>query len=322
MGPAVSVIVPCFNGAQYLTEAVDSVLAQTFTDLECIIVDDGSTDNTRQVSESLMSRDSRVRYLFKEHSGLYPTRNFAIRHSEGEWIQFLDADDWLHKDKIGFQLGHLNGVGCGDDVVFYSDYEIVHQDDDGNVVERVPHIVGKLSNEQLLDRTTTRYLKGTSAPLHINSTLFKRTVFRRKMFDESFEAYGDQEFLVDLLLKDILFVYTPIFGMYYRRHRSNMSRDVPLIRDAYVQYLEAIYKKDRSLLRRNPNVPKLVQAAFMQKDRDKFNRLIRLIDLEQMPVGLPDGRIKIRSKFILRLAFGARLLVPISIQRAVRRLSS
>lgn len=105
MGLSVSVIIPCFNCAQYLPRAVGNVLSQTFTDLECIIVDDGSTDDTRKITETLMKTDSRVRYLFKEHGGVSAARNFGIKHAKGEWIQQLDADVCLHKDKIRFQLG-------------------------------------------------------------------------------------------------------------------------------------------------------------------------------------------------------------------------
>ncbi len=81
MGPTVSVIIPCFNGSRYIEEAVESVLAQTLTNLECIIVDDGSTDNTRQVSQSLMSRDRRVKYFFKGNGGVASARNFGVRQA-------------------------------------------------------------------------------------------------------------------------------------------------------------------------------------------------------------------------------------------------
>lgn len=318
MPPLVSVLIPCFNNALYLEKAVVSVLAQTYTNFECIIVDDGSTDNTRQVSESLMKRDSRVKYLFKEHGGLYPTRNFAISHSKGEWIQFLDADDWLHEDKINFHLSYLDSLeGNDDDIVFYSDYVVVRQDDNQNDVEEITNIIGDLTNEQLLERTMTWNFK-PNIPLHINSVLFKKTVFSRKMFDEDFRAFGDQELFVDLLLKDISFTYTPIIGMYYRQHQYSMSTRRPsLIRKSYVQWLEAIYEKDKSLLRNNPNILKLLKRAFRIKDRDGFNRLLKLIDVQQMPIYLLNGRIRIKNKFLLKLAFLIRSFIPKSISKYV-----
>lgn len=89
----VSVIIPCYNQAQYLPEAVESVINQTFTDWECIIVNDGSPDNTEEVALQLCQRDSRIRYFKKENGGLSSARNFGIERAAGEYILPLDADD-------------------------------------------------------------------------------------------------------------------------------------------------------------------------------------------------------------------------------------
>lgn len=89
--PAVSVIIPCYNHGHYLPCAVNSVLAQTFTDWEAIIVDDGSTDDTRQVAAQFT--DPRVRYIYQENRGLSAARNTGIRAAQGEYLAFLDADD-------------------------------------------------------------------------------------------------------------------------------------------------------------------------------------------------------------------------------------
>ncbi len=312
MDPLVSVLIPCYNCAQYLAEAVESVLVQTHTNLECIIVDDGSTDSTRQVSESLMSRDSRVKYLFKDHSGLYPTRNFALRYAKGEWIQFLDADDWFHEDKINFQLSYLDRLADNDnDIVFYSDYGVVRQDDNQNVVKRTTNIVGNLTNEQLLEQTVNWNFE-PNIPLHINSTLIKKTIFRKKMFNEEFRAFGDQELFVDLLLKkDISFVYTPIIGMHYRQHQSNMTKNWPLIRTSYIQWLETIYERDKRLLRSNPNLGELIRRAFIENNRDEFYRLVRL-NVGQTPIYFSNKRIRVKNKFLLRLVFLMRSFIPIS----------
>lgn len=89
--PEVSVIIPCYNHGHYLPHAVNSVLAQTFTDWEAIIVDDGSTDNTREVAAQFT--DERVRYVHQENRGLSGARNTGIRAAQGAYLAFLDADD-------------------------------------------------------------------------------------------------------------------------------------------------------------------------------------------------------------------------------------
>ena len=98
--PLISVIVPCYNQAQYLDECLQSVLDQTYTDWECIIVNDGSPDHTEEIAKKWVEKDTRFIYLFKENGGLSSARNAGIEIAKGEWIQFLDCDDILKKEKF------------------------------------------------------------------------------------------------------------------------------------------------------------------------------------------------------------------------------
>lgn len=91
--PKVSIIVPCYNQAQYLHEALQSVFDQTYENWECIIVNDGSPDNTEEVVEKWLKLDSRFNYVFQENGGLSSARNFGISQATGEFILPLDADD-------------------------------------------------------------------------------------------------------------------------------------------------------------------------------------------------------------------------------------
>ncbi len=96
----VSVVIPCYNAGNYLPRALRSVAWQTYTRWECIIVDDGSTDNTGEIASAMAAADSRIRYIKKEHSGLAATRNAGIDVARGEYLQFLDADDVLLETKL------------------------------------------------------------------------------------------------------------------------------------------------------------------------------------------------------------------------------
>lgn len=91
--PLISVIVPCYNQAQYLDECLQSVLEQTYQNWECIIVNDGSPDNTEDVAKKWTEKDRRFKYLKKENGGLSSARNAGIEAAQGEWILPLDADD-------------------------------------------------------------------------------------------------------------------------------------------------------------------------------------------------------------------------------------
>lgn len=96
----VSVVVPCYNQAQYLDEALQSVLDQTYNDWECIIVDDSSPDHTFEVAQKWTQKDSRFSYVKQENKGLSGARNFGISHAKGLFIMPLDADDKISKDYI------------------------------------------------------------------------------------------------------------------------------------------------------------------------------------------------------------------------------
>lgn len=100
MEKKVSVIVACYNHADFLPQAVGSVIAQTYTNWECIIINDGSTDNSEVVASSLINSDHRIKYFTKPNGGLSSARNFGIEKSNGEYILPLDADDKIHPGYI------------------------------------------------------------------------------------------------------------------------------------------------------------------------------------------------------------------------------
>jgi glycosyltransferase involved in cell wall biosynthesis len=96
--PLISVIIPCYNYAHFLPEAIESVLNQKYSHLECIVVNDGSTDNTHEVASRFMAKDSRIKYVQQANQGLSAARNTGIGAAEGSYILPLDADDFISPD--------------------------------------------------------------------------------------------------------------------------------------------------------------------------------------------------------------------------------
>lgn len=93
MSPIISIIVPCYNQAEYLDECLQTVIEQAYQNWECIIVNDGSPDNTEEVAKNWIEKDSRFKYLYKSNGGLSSARNAGIEIATGEWILPLDSDD-------------------------------------------------------------------------------------------------------------------------------------------------------------------------------------------------------------------------------------
>ena len=93
--PKISVIVPVYNTEQYLSRCIDSILAQSFTDFELLLIDDGSKDNSGKICDEYAAKDFRVRVFHKENGGVSSARNWGLEKSQGEWIIFIDSDDWI-----------------------------------------------------------------------------------------------------------------------------------------------------------------------------------------------------------------------------------
>ena len=102
--PLVSVIIPTYNRAHYVVEAVESVLAQTHKNIEIIVVDDGSTDGAEEILDPYKDR---IRYFYQENQGVSAARNLGIRNANGQYLAFLDSDDLWLPDKTELQLNFL-----------------------------------------------------------------------------------------------------------------------------------------------------------------------------------------------------------------------
>ncbi len=141
MEPLVSVIVPVYNAQATLERCVDSVLAQEYTNLELLLVDDGSTDGSAALCDQYGARDKRVRVIHKENGGVSHSRNLALELVAGEYVQFLDSDDWLTTDATRQFVRSAQTSGC--DMVIADFYRVVG--------EKLSH-KGDIEKEGLLTR--------------------------------------------------------------------------------------------------------------------------------------------------------------------------
>ena len=106
--PKISVIIPVYNAESTLRRCVDSVLAQTFTDFECLLINDGSKDKSGEICEEYAARDSRIRAFHKENGGVSSARNLGLDNAAGEWIAFVDSDDWVGEKYLESFSDHLD----------------------------------------------------------------------------------------------------------------------------------------------------------------------------------------------------------------------
>ena len=100
MHPKISVIVPVYKAEKYLHRCVDSILAQSYTDFELLLIDDGSPDNSGAICDEYAIKDSRVRVFHKQNGGASSARNKGLDHANGEWVSFVDSDDWIEPQMV------------------------------------------------------------------------------------------------------------------------------------------------------------------------------------------------------------------------------
>ncbi|MGG7036309.1 MAG: glycosyltransferase family 2 protein [Flavobacterium sp.] len=215
----VSIIVPCYNQAQYLDECLQSVFDQTYENWECIIVNDGSSDNTEEVAMRWVSRDVRFKYVFKENGGLSSARNAGLKIAKGDYLQFLDSDDLINKSKIASQLACFND---NIDIVI-CDYFPFDNETGGFLRSRYMNPFPDIENfkEDIIDKWESQL----SIPCHC--VLFKSKLLNKKIikFDESLPNHEDWVFWTQL------FYYSSgIFNLKqslvsYRIHNKSMCID-------------------------------------------------------------------------------------------------
>ena len=96
----VSIVVPVYNVEKYLKRCVDSIINQSYNNIEILLVDDGSTDSSGKICDDYLKKDSRIKVIHKQNGGLSDARNFGIDKSTGDYLSFIDSDDWIEKDMI------------------------------------------------------------------------------------------------------------------------------------------------------------------------------------------------------------------------------
>ena len=224
----ISIIIPCFNQARFLNEALDSVYVQTHVAWEAIIINDGSTDNTEEVALEYCSRDSRFKYIRTENSGLSAARNTGIANTKGELIQLLDADDLIEPDKLSAAI-EVYQNSAAHHIITYSSMRYFEHGAPGQIKilgrnNFLAHV--ELKKDDALsvqnDLIKTRNLCVVSAPV------YPREVFNKiGGFDESLTSLEDWDFHIRCLNAGFKFHHQYKFNALtlIRLHNTSMMRD-------------------------------------------------------------------------------------------------
>jgi glycosyltransferase involved in cell wall biosynthesis len=228
--PLVSVVIPCYNQARFLGEAIESVSAQTYPRVEIIVVDDGSTDDTAEVWALYPS----VHYVRQENQGLAAARNRGLRESHGDFLVFLDADDRLLPAAVERGVYHLSN---SPESAFVSGrYRYIKED--GTVLH-------EYSQDPAGPDPYTSLLRGNYIGMHATVTYRREVIEAEGGFNPSLAACEDYDLYLRIARKYPVSVHENLVAE-YRQHSQNMSRDPKLMLKTVLSVLDSNWRYARA----------------------------------------------------------------------------
>ena len=214
----VSVIIPVYNVKDYLSRCVDSVLSQTYNNLEIWLVDDGSTDGCSEICDEYVKNDERIRVIHKENGGLSDARNAALDAMKGDYLMFVDSDDFIHKDMISSLISILKDHDA--DMVFcdmIEGQESVFPPDDPNNIKKTEQF-DKENRYDLLYNEKYRHIADTAW-----GKLYKKEVYQDIRFPKG-KIHEDEFVIHHVLSKCSKIVYFPHMYYYHFERKTSITQ--------------------------------------------------------------------------------------------------
>jgi len=241
--PFFSVLIPTYNGERFIEETVESVLKQTFTDFEIIIVNDGSNDTTGQIIAKLKKKDARIKIITTSNSGIpAATTNVGVDAAKGNYIAFLDHDDiWKHHKLMALYDTFTKNPEVG---FIISNVEVLDEKDKSITVSTAPIQGNKLSSENVL---SGNYFN-TFSMLAINREVIDKIGY----LDTNFFVFADFEIIIRMVSRSIPFLFLEEPLVTYRIHQNNTSTIVKS-GNKRIKDLESIITKYENLFHGHKN---------------------------------------------------------------------
>lgn len=189
----ISVIIPVYNTEKYLRECLDSVLAQTFTDFEVLVINDGSTDSSGKICDEYAEKDSRIKVFHKENGGVSSARNLGLDHAKGEWICFVDSDDEVLEDAL---QNYVDSIKSTDADIIISNYIVKYEKGIENSV-KLGLNTSDLQNNDLIKDIIDGKIHGS-----LCNKIVKADILKKFRFDPEIIYMEDKLLLIKLLLQE------------------------------------------------------------------------------------------------------------------------
>lgn len=250
MKDLISVIVPVFNVEKFLPRCLDSILSQSYSNLDIILVDDGSTDGSKDICDEYKNKDERIRVVHKEHAGVSNARNIGLEMARGDFVAFIDSDDWLEintYDKL-IKKQHEENL----DLVFFRIKRISADGQEINIIETDLQNFCLTKDCLYFFRNSSKIVKTDNGVKIFGNimgsvcrVLFKRNAISDFRFDEGIEYMEDTAFLFSIINSSNLklgFVDEQLYNYLMRGDSRTHSLDFDIVQNCkyYVKYFESV----------------------------------------------------------------------------------
>lgn len=272
--PCISIVIPAYNAGKYIEKCLQSIIYQNYKDIEIIIVNDGSTDNTREICEKFVNQDSRIKLINTENRGAGSARNTGIDVAKGEYISFIDSDDYICPNYYSRMYGMIKD---GNADIVEGHYKRVSGYD-----EDVFTNTGKLQEYTNIEKLLILY--GDDEVEYINSVIVTNKLYRRNLFKEI-------RFPVNRIIDDEFIIYKLI----YNSKKIISTSDIMY---AYVQSEESVMRASFKEKRVHDTLDVYDEVYEFFKDKGN-DRLIEKILIRYLKYGIELTQKTSKSKDII-----------------------
>jgi glycosyltransferase involved in cell wall biosynthesis len=249
--PLVSIVMPCFNHEQFVTETIDSIKGQSYANWECIIVDNGSTDRSAEIIKSVIANDKRFQFIQQENKGVSSARNRAIHTSKGKYILPLDSDDKIHMEYVAEAVKVLESSDNID--IVYSEAELFGE-------KKGKWNLNPFSMEQML----------------FENVIFVTALYRRSKYDmtpgyneQMQNGFEDWDFWLSMLEAGARVHKMPFIYFYYRIRSTSRNNSLDINKQRELRRI--IFNNHKELYLKNLNFPELVfDNLQLEKAKHQF----------------------------------------------------
>ncbi|MDR0682121.1 MAG: glycosyltransferase [Dysgonamonadaceae bacterium] len=300
--PEISIVVPVYNAEKYLPDCLDSIINQTFTDFELLLVDDGSTDSSNAICLEYAQKDFRIQILTQKNGGASSARNFGINKAQGKWITFIDSDDWVTGDFLEQMLNTASELNA--DAVFCNCFLVK----DKKIAQNLIYTENKTETSAEILK---QFLLISGIRSELWGKIFKRNFLISLQLNEDLKIGEDMLYLIELYyyqqLKTVI-LKEPFY--YYRQLKTSVMRTNDLthhIKKLIIAYLQLI-QIHPDIAEKNPvehatfivrSITFLTKKEVMKQFKDPFIMKLLKDNFETASVNLePNEKRFIRFLYI------------------------